>query len=174
MFSKRENKETAAEAKNASRAPNVPCLVSAGSRVEGTLFSPGEIQLDGAMEGDIRAPRVNISAAGIVKGDIYAAEVVIKGRVAGTVRAKRVHVAVSAHVDADLFHEELTIEPGCFIDGICRNTPFQEDETHFAAPRGKDQDVHRDASQKEARAEEEDKSVTSIKLAVARDSKAAR
>ena len=106
--------------------PDIPCLISRGSKVKGRLISPSEIQLDGTVEGDVHSNRVIISESGFVEGRVYASEITMKGKLVGNIYTKRIHLTAKSHVEGDVHYEELSIETGAFIDGGCRNEPFKD------------------------------------------------
>ncbi len=89
-------------------------------RLIGNLESEGDIHIDGAVEGDIRARGVVVSQVGKVKGEIAAEAVRVHGRVEGRIKAGSVSLGRNAHVVADIDHEFLDVEKGAFFDGHCR------------------------------------------------------
>ena len=84
---------------------------------EGNIAGGGELQVDGAIKGDVRAGRVTIGEGGHVAGDIYAEAVEVRGRVNGSITAKQVRLHGACHVDGDITHEQLGMETGAFFQG---------------------------------------------------------
>src|ERR1700680_1076411 len=93
MFSKSKEAETALtsqpapQAKRTARNGGVPSVISAELIVRGTLISAGDVQVDGKIDGDIRAAGLVIGEKAIIVGDVYAEEASIRGRVEGSIRA---------------------------------------------------------------------------------------
>ncbi|MCH8489468.1 MAG: polymer-forming cytoskeletal protein [Oceanicaulis sp.] len=99
-----------------------PSILSADLVVHGSIMSEGEVQLDGTVEGDVRAGSLTIGEEANVKGEVVAETVVIRGRVQGSVRARQVQLASTARVEGDVIHATLSIESGAFFDGHCRRS----------------------------------------------------
>jgi hypothetical protein len=58
--------------------------------LEGNITGGGELQVDGAIKGDVRVERVTIGEGGHVDGGVYAEAVEVRGRVNGSITAKQV------------------------------------------------------------------------------------
>lgn len=108
----------------------MPSIVSADFRVVGNVTSEGDIQLDGAVDGNVKARALTIGQAGMVRGEVKADKVQIQGSVTGPIRARIVEIAKSAKVVGDVFYESLTVETGAVIDGACkRSDPEKSDKS---------------------------------------------
>lgn len=94
-----------------------PSIISAGVAIKGDLTSPGDIQLDGTLEGDIRCVALTVGESGRVKGTVRADTVVVRGEIVGTVFAKMVRLDKSARVSGDLTQRSIAIEAGATITG---------------------------------------------------------
>ena len=125
MFSK-TNKEAAKATSNKApekpKKPAPPSIISADLRITGDLNSEGEIQIDGAVDGDIRCKSLLISETAQVKGEIFADFIRVHGAVHGQIKARNVHLSKAARVTGDILHEELSIETGAFLEGHCKAT----------------------------------------------------
>jgi cytoskeletal protein CcmA (bactofilin family) len=115
MFSKADKTKAAAAA---NRAP--PSLISSDLEVTGNIKTSGEMQLDGAVEGDVICGKLMIGDNAVVIGQIEADEVVVKGRITGQIKAGSVHLTKTARVSGDILHNTLTVEAGAFLEGHCR------------------------------------------------------
>jgi len=100
----------------------VPSIISADLIVRGTLFSAGDVQVDGKVDGDIRAGGLVIGEKAVITGDVYAEEAVIRGRVEGGISARKVQLAATCHVQGNILHEALSVEIGAYFDGNCRHS----------------------------------------------------
>ena len=98
-----------------------PSIVSANLRVTGDLESEGDIQIDGAVEGDVRSNSVTVGEHAVVSGAIVAGHVHVAGTVKGQINGKTVELTRTAKVTGDIVHESLAIEAGAFIQGLCRH-----------------------------------------------------
>ncbi|MDA0241653.1 MAG: polymer-forming cytoskeletal protein [Proteobacteria bacterium] len=100
--------------------PAPPSLLSTDLKIVGNLHSEGEIQVDGAVEGDIDANVLVIGETAQVNGEVSADVVRVHGFVTGQIKARSVSLAKTAHVQGDILHESLAIEQGAFLEGHCR------------------------------------------------------
>lgn len=112
MFSK--DKE---DGKAHRRKSGMPSIISPGMRVTGNLFSEGELQIEGVIDGDIKCHTVSIGADSAVTGVIECEDARVLGTVKGEIKARSVFVAASARVSGDIVHETITVEPGAYIEG---------------------------------------------------------
>ncbi|MDH3241381.1 MAG: polymer-forming cytoskeletal protein [Alphaproteobacteria bacterium] len=122
-------------------AVKVPSIISANLRIVGDLVSEGDVQVDGVVEGDVRARSLTLSEGAVVKGQIDADEVRIRGTVEGQISAAHVELGRTARVSGDVLHDVLAIEAGAFIDGHCRHKP---DGPRVALPGPGPQDAETD------------------------------
>lgn len=126
MFSKSKEPEAAPPpppvAQPRRKGSEVPSVISAELIVKGTLISAGDVQVEGKIDGDIRAVSLVIGEKAIIVGDVYAEEAVVRGRVEGSIRARRVQLCATCHVEGNVLHESLSVENGAFFEGNCRHT----------------------------------------------------
>ncbi len=101
------------------QSPTGPSIINADVLIRGSITTKGELQLDGSVEGDVRARKLMIG--GSVKGDVSAEEVVtVRGEVQGRIRGKRVELIAGCRVQGDILHAQLSIEPGAQFEGQVR------------------------------------------------------
>src|SRR4051812_40472370 len=130
MFSRASSAKEQAQDKTAEvvAVKAVPSIVSADLTIEGNLNSAGEIQVDGAVKGDIKCKALIVGVKGSVTGEVLAQTVRMHGAIKGMIRAKSVFLASTARMSGDVEHESLAIEPGAFMEGHCKRI------TEVAAP----------------------------------------
>jgi cytoskeletal protein CcmA (bactofilin family) len=95
-------------------------VVGSELSIKGNLESRGEVQIDGAIEGDVHAMRIVVGEAARITGNLLADDVVVRGAVAGSIRGKKVTLEAASHVEGDIFHRMLAIERGAFFEGRSR------------------------------------------------------
>lgn len=110
-----------------------PSVIAADMNVLGNIVSDGVLDIDGQIDGNVRAHTVSIRPNGKIRGDVLAEQVMIHGVVEGLVRAQSVTVYAGARVRGTIMHESLTIEDGAFIDGKCKHVEKAVAETDHAA-----------------------------------------
>ena len=103
-----------------TRPASEPSRISSALKVTGQLESDEDIQIDGHIEGDIRARKVTIGAGATVKGTVFGEDVEVSGTVTGKIEATSVVLSKSARMSGDVIHKALQIEKGAYIDGHCR------------------------------------------------------
>jgi cytoskeletal protein CcmA (bactofilin family) len=143
MFKKRKSSR-----KESSRK-SIPSIISADLDILGNLVSEGAIDIEGRVQGNVRADRVVIRKEGRVFGDVMGGEIHIYGQVRGLVKAKDVHLYESCRVEGTIMHELLSIEDGAFVDGKFKRT----DKTAMERSRF---DIEAAAEAENARDESED------------------
>ena len=109
---------TTTTAVSGPRSTNLSTL-SAGVRYEGNISGGGDVQVDGALKGDVRLARVLIGESGSVDGAITADMIEVRGKVNGSITAKSVRLLATARVEGDITQEQLAIEPGAWFQGRC-------------------------------------------------------
>jgi cytoskeletal protein CcmA (bactofilin family) len=105
-----------------TRDGGVPSIISAELTVRGTLISAGDVQVDGKVDGDIRASALVIGEKATITGDVYAEQATVRGRVEGSIRARKVQLCATCHVEGNILHEALSVESGAFFEGNCRHS----------------------------------------------------
>ena len=114
MFGKKKQVTNNASLKRVNHAPSI---ISEDMRLTGSIISQGEVQLDGRIDGDIKAAHLVIGATGVVEGVVEAKSVIIRGKIIGSLNASEVNIKNNAHVHGDIFHDTLSIEAGAIIEG---------------------------------------------------------
>jgi len=108
-----------APASSPARATKGPSVISAELKVVGNLICSGDVQIDGAVEGDVESRTVTIGEGAKVKGGTSAETVIISGEINGAVRGTTVRIARSARVTGDVTYKSLSIEEGAVLNGNC-------------------------------------------------------
>ena len=94
-----------------------PSLLSTDLFIKGNLTTNGDIQIEGEVEGNIKANLLTIGKEAKIKGELNTDELIINGHVSGTIRAKKVTLTSSAKVEGDIIHQTLAIETGAHFEG---------------------------------------------------------
>jgi cytoskeletal protein CcmA (bactofilin family) len=134
MFSKSRineggQKQAPPEAEKAPEAPKTPdypppskpkaapSVLSSDLTIKGNIRTTGDVQIEGIVEGDIRAHLLTIGEGATVKGEVVADDVVINGRIVGRVRGLKVRLTSTARVEGDIIHKTIAIESGAHFEG---------------------------------------------------------
>ena len=123
MFSNSKNTNDETGSRQASSKRNgraATSILSAGLQIAGQLRCEGDIQIDAEIQGDVESDMVTVGKSGVINGYVTADEVTISGRIVGDIRARNVKIMGTAHVEGDIHHSALSVEPGAYVDGVCR------------------------------------------------------
>lgn len=101
----------------APRGRTTPSVLSSDLTVVGNIKTEGDIQIEGTIEGDVRAHQLTVGETATIKGEIVGDDVVVNGRVVGRVRGLRVRLSASARVEGDIIHKTIAIESGAHFEG---------------------------------------------------------
>ena len=101
----------------ASRGKAGTSVLSADLTVVGNLKTAGDIQVEGTVEGDIRAHLLTVGETATIRGEIMADDIVVNGRVIGRVRGLKVRLTSTARVEGDIIHKTIAIESGAHFEG---------------------------------------------------------
>ena len=110
-----EFKSKAAPATPKAKPP--ASILSADLHITGNLKTTGDIQIEGVVEGDIRAHLLTVGEGATVKGEVIADDVVVNGRIVGRVRGLKVRLTSTARVEGDIIHKTIAIESGAHFEG---------------------------------------------------------
>ncbi|MCH8002125.1 MAG: polymer-forming cytoskeletal protein [Proteobacteria bacterium] len=103
-----------APSRDPSPGPGVPSIISADLKIVGDLHSNGDLQIDGAVEGDITSRSVTVGEGAVVRGSLVAENVRVYGAVFGQIKANSVTLAKTAKVEGNIVHQALSMEAGAF------------------------------------------------------------
>ena len=102
---------------SAPKAKPPASVLSADLTITGNIKSTGDINIEGTVEGDIRAHLLTVGEGATVKGECIADDVVVNGRVVGKVRGLKVRLTSTARVEGDIIHKTIAIESGAHFEG---------------------------------------------------------
>jgi cytoskeletal protein CcmA (bactofilin family) len=92
-------------------------VLSSDITITGNVRSSGDIQVEGNVDGDVRAQVLIVGESAVVKGEVVADEVVVHGRVVGRLRGLKVRLSSTARVEGDIVHKTIAIESGAHFEG---------------------------------------------------------
>ena len=102
---------------SAPKAKPAASVLSSDLTVVGNLKTSGDIQIEGTVEGDIRAHLLTVGESATIRGEIVADDIVVNGRVIGRVRGLKVRLTSTARVEGDIIHKTIAIESGAHFEG---------------------------------------------------------
>ncbi len=107
-----------------------PSLLSSDLFIKGNLTTNGDIQIEGGVEGNIKANLLTIGKEAKIKGELNTEELIVNGHVSGTIRSKKVTLTSSAKVEGDIIHQTIAIETGAHFEGSIEKSenPLEKSE----------------------------------------------
>jgi len=94
-----------------------PSIISRDLKIKGDLICNGDIQIDGALEGDVQSRAITIGEGADIRGTITGENVLVCGSVSGQIKGNSVVLAKTARVIGDVIYETLSIELGACFEG---------------------------------------------------------
>ena len=94
-----------------------PSVLSSDLTVKGDIHTQGDVQIEGTVEGDIRAHQLTVGESATIRGEIVADEIIVNGSVVGRVRGLKVRLSATARVEGDIVHKTIAIESGAHFEG---------------------------------------------------------
>ena len=128
MFSKTRKSTGAVVESNPVVKSSPPSIISADLKIVGDLNSNGEIQIDGAVDGDIRTKSLLVGETARIKGEIVADTVFVHGSISGQIKSRSVNLAKTAHVVGDILYEDLVVDAGAFLEGHCKHVVEKKEQ----------------------------------------------
>ena len=120
---------------DAPKPKAAPSILSSDLNVQGNLLTEGDIQIEGNIEGDIRANLLTVGESAVVRGEVIADDVVINGRIIGRVRGLKVRLTSTARVEGDIIHKTIAIESGAHFEGsVHRNDDPLNSSSNGSSP----------------------------------------
>jgi cytoskeletal protein CcmA (bactofilin family) len=118
------------------KAKPAPSTIASDLTVTGNILTTGDMQVDGTIEGDIRAHLLTVGEHATISGEIIADDIVIHGHIRGRVRGVKVRLTSSAKVEGDIIHKTIAIESGAHFEGSVqrRDDPLGEGKPAQLAP----------------------------------------
>lgn len=101
----------------APKAKPPASVLSSDLHITGNVRTSGDIQIEGKIEGDIRAHLLTVGETATVQGEVIADDVVVNGHVVGRVRGLKVRLTSTAKVEGDIVHKTIAIESGAHFEG---------------------------------------------------------
>ncbi|MEO1918401.1 MAG: polymer-forming cytoskeletal protein [Paracoccaceae bacterium] len=116
--------KTAVPGPASSKPKPAPSILSSDLTIKGNITTSGDVQVEGTVEGDIRAHLLTVGEGSTVRGEVIADDVVVNGRVVGRLRGLKVRLTATARVEGDIIHKAIAIESGAHFEGTVQR---QED-----------------------------------------------
>ena len=95
----------------------LPSIVSKDMTITGNIASPGTIQVEGTVVGDIECHELTLGETGEIRGQVKCEIAQIHGTVNGELQVTTLSIAASATISGDIVHENVSIEAHAHVEG---------------------------------------------------------
>lgn len=104
-----------------NETPGAINILSAGTKIQGDVFTDGDFRLDGSINGKFTSKlKLVIGPSGSIEGDIECRDCEVCGKVKGNILAhENLVLRETADVCGDIRVNRLAIEPGAVFVGHC-------------------------------------------------------
>ncbi|MGC6534558.1 MAG: bactofilin family protein [Parvibaculales bacterium] len=102
------------------RSKSAPSILSHDMHVVGKIYSTGDIQIEGQLDGDLRSHAVTVGEKAEINGEVAGDTVTVFGTVKGTIRGRQIYLCATCKVDGDVYNEALAIESGAQLNGAVK------------------------------------------------------
>ena len=118
-INKKEDKQGSSKTFNEIKKESgvIPSIISDGTEFKGNVKTSAEIQIDGGLNGNVKADKVLIGINGNVRGNITAQFLRICGKIEGEIKAEILHLVKTASVKGNVYKKTISIEPGAKLIG---------------------------------------------------------
>ena len=99
---------------------SVPSIISEYTTIKGDIICENSVHVDGVIYGDISCEELIVGEHGSVHGVVTAKSVELYGTLEGKINTNDIFIAKTAKLKGDVSHMSLAIEPGAYIEGLCR------------------------------------------------------
>ena len=112
-INKKEDKQASSKTFNEIKKESgvIPSIISDGTEFKGNVKTSAEIQIDGGLNGNVKADKVLIGINGNVRGNITANFLRICGKIEGEIKAETVQIVKTGSVKGNLYKKTISIEP---------------------------------------------------------------
>ena len=98
-------------------ASGLPSIISKDTTITGNIVSPGTIQIEGTVIGDIECHELALGEGGEIRGQTKCEVADIQGTVVGELQVTNIAIAASANISGDIVHENVSIEAHAHVEG---------------------------------------------------------
>lgn len=131
IFSNNRPSQTGVRSESVRRGdPAGLTIIAAGTTIVGDVDSEGVVKIEGQIQGTVRAATQLLVAPGaLIRGDVYAPEIVAGGEIRGSVHAdSRVEIQSGALIEGDITTQRILISEGGRVNGQISMDPSGERE----------------------------------------------
>jgi cytoskeletal protein CcmA (bactofilin family) len=102
-------------------AAAVETVIAAGVKVEGDFVSPGNVRIEGVVNGSVKADgNLFVTETAKIEADVKAENAMVAGEIVGNlVVADKLELSATAKINGNITARVLSVEAGAGISGNC-------------------------------------------------------
>jgi len=93
-------------------ADNQKTIVREDLKIKGNIFEKEDIQINGEVEGNVKAENLRLEDKGKINGNIYSSVSELEGSVTGDIESSKVHIASTGNIEGTIKQKTLSIDEG--------------------------------------------------------------
>jgi len=103
-----------------------PTVISANTKLAGSITTTDDLYIQGKVEGDVRATSVMVCEGAVIRGDVVADSITVYGAVTGNLMGGHVLLCDGSVVDGEITHTSLRIDAGANFEGSIKRKKAAE------------------------------------------------
>ena len=93
-------------------ADNQKTIVREDLKIKGNIFEKEDIQINGEVEGNVKAENLRLEDKGKIHGNINSSVSELEGTVKGNIESSKVHIASTGNIEGTIKQKTLSIDEG--------------------------------------------------------------
>ena len=93
-------------------AENQKTILLEDLKIKGNVFEKEDIQINGEIDGDVKAENLKLEEKGKIKGNIYSSVSELEGTVNGDIKSSKVHISSTGDIEGTIKQKILSIDEG--------------------------------------------------------------
>ena len=93
-------------------ADNQKTILQEDLKIKGNVFEKEDLQVNGEIEGNVKAENLRLEDKGKINGNIYYSVSELEGSVTGDIESSKVHISGTGDVEGTIKQKTLSIDEG--------------------------------------------------------------
>ena len=93
-------------------ADNQKTILRGDLKIKGNIFEKEDIQINGEIEGNVKAENLKLEDKGKINGNIYSSVSELEGTVNGDIKSSKVHISGTGDIEGTIKQKTLSIDEG--------------------------------------------------------------
>ena len=93
-------------------ADNQKTILQEDLKIKGNVFEKENIQINGEIDGNVKAENLKLEEKGKINGNIYSSVSELEGTVNGDIKSSKVHISGTGDIEGTIKQKTLSIDEG--------------------------------------------------------------